>query len=748
MAKLRFSKAVYSLLIASFLILPGITHASWLSAPTNLSISGGAYTNDTTPTFTWDRPANATWYEYEIDNGSWLSLGNVGTVTTWNLSSGWHTFFVRAHDNAGNISTTTPLTFEIDTVGPTVPAVSPSTAQTNVSTTFTVSPSGEATATSCALYVDGVRKSSMTKYSSTFSAPYTFSWSGTYTVYAVCTDGDGNSTTGTSRTVTVSGSNTVDTFSVPAVSPSTATEDVSVTMSVTPYGTLDAVRCELYVDGSYAGDMNQSSSNTFTKNYTFNNEGTYSVYAWCKDENGTWVKGSTRTVTVSDSDTNSTLSVPSVSPSSATEDESAHFTVQPSSNYDITICWLYVDGNNVDTMDEDYTNYFTADYTFRDNGSYSVYARCTDSSGKTVNGTSRTVTVNDQDDDNSTLSVPSVSPSSATEDESTHFTVQPSSNYNVTDCWLYVSGSEVETMDEDSTNYFTADYTFTNDGSYTVYARCTDSSGKTVNGTSRTVTVSNQSSNSSSLSVPSVSPSSATEDHSTEFSVQPSSNYNVSSCWLYVDGDNVATMHEDYTNYFTVDYTFHDNGSYSVYARCSDSSGTYVTGTKRTVTVYSSGPSNEANEGDLIKIACGSHPSADDICKAVYYYGDDGKRHAFPNESVYYTWYNNFDDVIEISSSDMSYITIGSNVTYRPGSVLVQFSSGTSIYAIEKKHTLRKYTSTSLLRTDYGSNYEDVIVTVPDTLYGNYTIGAEIDSSSDYDRTMQYYSVDSIDDVL
>lgn len=561
MAKLRFSKAVYSLLIASFLILPGVSSAAGLSAPTNVSLVGGTYTNDTTPTFTWTRPANATWYEYEIDNGNWHSLGNVGTVTTGNLSSGWHTFFVRAHDNAGNISTTTPLTFEIDTVGPTVPAVSPSTARTNVSTTFTVSPSGEATATSCALYVDGVRKSSMTKYSGTFSAPYTFSWSGTYTVNAVCADGDGNTTTGTSRTVTVSGSNgggtAGDTFTVPAVSPSTATEDVSVTMSVTPYGTLDAMRCELYVDGSHAGEMNQSSSNTFTKTYTFTNEASYSVYAWCKDENGTWVKGSTRTVTVSDTDTNSSLSVPSVSPSSATEDESVRFTVQPSSDY------------------------------------------------------------------------------------------------------------------------------------------------------------------------------------------------NVNSCWLYVDGDKVATMNEDSTNYFTTDYTFRDNGSYSVYARCYDSSGTYVTGTKRTVTVRSSGSSsNNANEGDLIKIACGSHPSANDTCKAVYYYGEDGKRHAFPNESVFYTWYNDFDDVIEISSSDMSDITIGKNVTYRPGSVLVQFSGSSSIYAVEKQHTLRKYTSTSLLRTDYGSNYDDVIVTVPDTLYGNYSIGSVIDSSSDFDRTTQYYSVDSIDDVL
>lgn len=553
---------MYSLVFASCLIFPQAVSASWLNAPTDLSLSGGVYTNDTTPTFTWTRPANATWYEYEIDNGDWQSLGNVSTFTTWNLSNGWHTFFVRAHDNYGDVSTSTALTFEIDTVGPTVPAVSPSTAQTNVSTTFTVSPSGESAVTNCWLYVDGIQKTSMTKYSSAFSASYTFTWAGTYTVYARCADGDGNYTTGTTRTVTVSG-----------------------TSSTNP---------------------------------------------------------------------DSTLYVPTVSPSSAWEDTSSRFTVYPTSNYDITNCWLYVDGSNVKTMEEYSTNYFRTDYTFSNSGSYTVYARCYDSSGTYVNGSQRTVTVYETDGDPATP-----------------------------------------------------------------------------------------------LSVPSVSLSSTVEGYNTTFSVQPSSDYNVTNCWLYVDGDKVATMTETSTNYFTVNYIFQDSGSYSVYARCYDSSGTYVTGTKRTVTVYSSGySSNNAHEGDLIKIACGSHPSTNDTCKAVYYYGEDGKRHAFPNESVYYTWYNNFNDVVEISSSDMSDITIGKNVTYRPGSVLVQFSGSSSIYAVEKKHTLRKYTTTSLLKSDYGSNYDDVIVTVPDTLYGNYSIGSVIDSTSDYDRTTQYYSVDSIDDVL
>ncbi len=37
--------------------------------------------------------------------------------------------------------------------------------------------------------------------------------------------------------------------------------------------------------------------------------------------------------------------------------------------------------------------------------------------------------------------------------------------------------------------------------------------------------------------------------------------------------------------------------------------------------------------GDLIKIKCtGDNES---ICRAVYYYGGDGKRYAFPNQKVF-----------------------------------------------------------------------------------------------------------------
>ena len=641
---------VFALFMA---FVPQSAFAAYVGAPTNLSMVGGVYTNDTTPTVTWTRPSGATWYQVLVDNGTWVDLGNVDTYTLWSQPNGWHTFYVLAQNTSGDISTSAAITFEIDTVGPTVPAVSPSTATEDQSVTFSVTTSGESATSFCDLYVSGVDVGSMTKSGSAFSKAYTFTNSGNFTVYARCADGDNNYTTGSSRTVSVASAAAAETFYVPSVSPSSTTEDQATTISVVPYGNLNATACSLYVSGAFVGSMSETSSNTFTKNYTFSNSGSYTVYAYCEDENGNWTKGTSRTITV----------------------------------------------NPVTTYD--------------------------------------------------TFTVPAVSPSTATEDESTTFGVSPYGTLDAIACKLYVSGSNTGSMSETSSNTFTKSYTFTNDGSYSVYAYCEDENGNWTAGSTRTVTVYQQSSSSNTLDVPTVSPSSTTEDVRTTFTVRPTSNYNVTDCWLYVGGTNVATMSEGSTNVFTATYTFNDNGSYSVYAYCKDSSAMYVVGDKRTVTVSNSTNSfDDAAKGSLIKIACGYYEDTEETCKAVYFYGNDGKRHVFPNEGVFYTWYSNFDDVVEVSDSFMASLSIGKNVTYRPGSVVVKFDSSASVYAIEADHTLHHYTTLSLLKSDYGSVWTDYLAKVPDSLFGNYTIGSDIDSTSDYDRSTAYYSVSTINDVL
>lgn len=463
-----------AILAAVALSAPTATWAS-VGAPTNLTLRGGSPTEDATPTFSWSAVSGAYWYDYQIDSRVYDAISSSLTVTLAPLSEGHHTFRVRAHNYAGDVSSVTSMNFEIDRD------------------------------------------------------------------YDNDEDED------------------EDEFVVPNVIPSSATEDESVTIKVTPYGDLDAEDCDLYVDGDYKGNMSQS-GDTFQKSYTFSNDGTYSVYARCTNEDGDEVKGSTRTVTVYE------------------EDESE---------------------------DEDFV-------------------------------------------------VPSVTPSSATEDEAVTIKVTPYGDLDADDCNLYVNGSNKGSMSQ-SGSTFQKSYTFTNDGSYTVYARCSDENGHEVSGSSRTITV-------------------------------------------YAEDD-------------------HDIDT------------------------------NDAREGELIKTHCSAGAGVNDPCKAVYYWGEDGLRHAFPNEDVFYSWYEDFDNVIEISTSDMSDLRIGHNVTIKPGTSVVKFATSDDVYAVSEGGILHHYLTTSLLVGDYGSDWStrDLVV-ISDVFFGNYTIGSVIDSSADYDPEETMDMVASIDD--
>lgn len=157
-------------------------------------------------------------------------------------------------------------------------------------------------------------------------------------------------------------------------------------------------------------------------------------------------------------------------------------------------------------------------------------------------------------------------------------------------------------------------------------------------------------------------------------------------------------------------------------------------------------PTSGASEGSLIKTACIGGEAADDPCKAVYYLGSDGKRHAFPNDRVYFTWYSDFDDVETVSSSVMANYSLGKNVTYHPGTRMVKFSSVNTVYAVEKGGVLRGVDSESIAEALYGSAWNQNIDDISEAFYGNYTIGDDISNASDYDVSDAKASVNSIDD--
>ena len=82
---------------------------------------------------------------------------------------------------------------------------------------------------------------------------------------------------------------------------------------------------------------------------------------------------------------------------------------------------------------------------------------------------------------------------------------------------------------------------------------------------------------------------------------------------------------------------------------------------------------DDLSAGDLIR---------GESFSAVYYYGEDGLRYVLPNDKTYFTWYDDFDDVVWLTDSDMSTIQIGGNVTYKPGVKMIKIQSDPTVYAI------------------------------------------------------------------
>ena len=134
--------------------------------------------------------------------------------------------------------------------------------------------------------------------------------------------------------------------------------------------------------------------------------------------------------------------------------------------------------------------------------------------------------------------------------------------------------------------------------------------------------------------------------------------------------------------------------------------------------------------------------------QTVYWYANDGKRYVFPNAATYFTWYTSFNNVQNISDSELFTIPLGGNVTYRPGAKLIKIATDPKVYAVARGGILRHVTSESLAIQLYGSAWASKVDDVQDTYFSNYTVGTPIYSTSDYNVSNEYNGVFNPGDSL
>lgn len=144
---------------------------------------------------------------------------------------------------------------------------------------------------------------------------------------------------------------------------------------------------------------------------------------------------------------------------------------------------------------------------------------------------------------------------------------------------------------------------------------------------------------------------------------------------------------------------------------------------------------------DLVKLKDDGNPKTQED-STVYYLGADGRRHAFPHFSVYFTWYCDYKNVKIISPADLALIPLGKNVTYRPGVRLVKFVTLPTVYVVQTGGVLRAIPDEATAVMLAGSNWAKSVHDINDAFYLDYQIGEPLESiiGMNFDQSPTYPS--------
>ncbi len=271
-----------------------------------------------------------------------------------------------------------------------------------------------------------------------------------------------------------------------------------------------------------------------------------------------------------------------------------------------------------------------------------------------------------------------------------------------------------------------------------------------------------------------VSPLTATYEIPEVFSVTATDTDGVASCTLVISSTYETSMvYNADLELWEATYTFTTERSVnSIRAKCTDDLGNETMGLSKIISVEeapvstSDGDSEVTpaeNEVDatnwtpeevtavspvLIKTPCPGGEDFTHTCRTVYFLDDTGSRHAFTNERVYFTWYEDYSNLHLVTPEVMSDFPLGANVTYRPGTQLVKFPTVRTVYAVERYSVLRGLASEDVARDLYGDDWNQQVDDIADVFLGNYSFGTDITQASHYDQQAQFASVDSINDNL
>lgn len=157
----------------------------------------------------------------------------------------------------------------------------------------------------------------------------------------------------------------------------------------------------------------------------------------------------------------------------------------------------------------------------------------------------------------------------------------------------------------------------------------------------------------------------------------------------------------------------------------------FTLGTAPTAPTVDVTPPPPAPVGRLIKLRCLADAEPNDPCRAVYYVDRGGKRHAFPNEKIYFSWYADYSRVETVTPDELAAHALGKNVRYKPGARLVKFRTLPKTYSIGIGGALQWLTTEALAAELYGAAWNTMVDDLSDAFAGDYKGGADIKARGD-----------------
>lgn len=491
------------------------------------------------------------------------------------------------------------------------------------------------------------------------------------------------------------------------ITPSSLYKNVAVTFSSDVSDDISGVDyCSLRIDGIDQGLMTLTpitGGYRATKSYTYTGTAaSISVKVACTDRAAV-PNSDSRTQTMTVLVDVQAPNVGAVTPTVATAGAAVTYSVTATDNVGITVCKLLEGGVGYTMTLGAGTATYAADFSV---GVHNLQGECQDAAGTWGMGPVTAVTVSAPAPvDVTAPAVGAIAQATATAGTALTLSATATDAVGVASCTLYVNDASVGAMTV-AGGSASRSYTFAAAGSYGAYVRCADAAGNAAVGVTQTIVVAAASAG--------------------------------GTCTGDADCDDLADI---------------DEALYGTGAATSDSDHDGATdgsevrnGTNPTGSGALPAPTGAAVPGRLIKLACPVGATVYDPCKAVYYYGRDNKRHAFPNERIYRTWFNSFAGVQTVSASVIASLPVGQNVLFRPGVRLVKFQTVNTVYAVSRGGTLHAVASEAIAASLYGGTWAANVSDVSDVLYGDFVFGTDVASAAAFvpaDETKNTTAIDA-----